>query len=140
MLFLHYILVFCTSDPLGTLCVCPAERLLLLFEEEVRLVRGQAAEVSSYRKVEAQLPGSAQTRLSEGQQLTVGSLLASSWSRALRRFSNRSRVPRSQQHEGGQRVELLLRWSSHNLRASVTASGGPGALLGLTGRNHAWTS
>lgn len=62
----------CTSDRLCALCMFPAERLLLLFEDEVCLVRGQAAEVPRPREVKPQLPGRDQTRLSEGQQLTVG--------------------------------------------------------------------
>lgn len=75
-MFLHYEMTFCTSDQLCALCLCPAERLLLLFEEEVCLVWGQAAEVFPYRQVEPQQSGRAQTRLSEGQQLSVGTLLA----------------------------------------------------------------
>lgn len=68
-------MTFCTSDWLCALCKCPAESLLLL-EEEVCLVWGQAAEVSPHREAEPQLSGRAQARLSEGQQLTVGTLLA----------------------------------------------------------------
>lgn len=68
--------VSCTSEQLCALRARPAERPLLLLEEEVRLVRGQAAEVSSRGEVEPQLPGGAQARLSEGQQHAVGALLA----------------------------------------------------------------
>lgn len=46
-------MTFHTSDQLCTLV--PAERLLLLFEEEVCLVWGQAAEVPPHRKPEPQL-------------------------------------------------------------------------------------
>lgn len=65
-----------TCDPLCAVCTLSAEHLLLLLEEEVCLVRGQAAEVSPRRKGEPQLPGRAQTRLSDGEQLTVGATLA----------------------------------------------------------------
>lgn len=54
----------------------PAERLLLLLEEEMCLVRGQAAKVSPSQQVETLLSGRTQTRLSESQQLTVGTPLA----------------------------------------------------------------
>lgn len=52
-------MTFCTSDELCALCLCRGERLLLLFEEEVCLVWGQAAEISPYREVEAQQSGRA---------------------------------------------------------------------------------
>lgn len=69
-------MAFPTFDQFCSLCRGPAERPLLLFEKEVSLVWCQAAEVSTPWEVEPQLSGRAQTRLSEGQQLTVGSLLA----------------------------------------------------------------
>lgn len=69
-------MTFCTSDQLRAVCMCPVERLLLLFQEEMCLVRGQAAEVCLDWHVETQLFGTAQTSLSESQQLTVGTLLA----------------------------------------------------------------
>lgn len=75
-MFLHYQTTFYTSDQLCALFMCPAEGLLLLFEEEVCLVWGQAAEISPHGEVEPQLSGRAQTGLSKGQQLTVGVLLA----------------------------------------------------------------
>ena len=53
----------------------PAECILLLLEQEVCLVWGQAAEVSPHREVEPQLSGRVQTRLSKGQQLIVRTLL-----------------------------------------------------------------
>ena len=54
----------------------PAERLLLLFEEEVCLIGGQATEVCPNREVEPHLSGRVQTRQTEGQQLAVGTQLA----------------------------------------------------------------
>lgn len=67
---------FFTSDHLCVLCLCSAECLLLLLEEEMRLVWIQASEVSPYWHVETQVSGRAQTTLSKSQQLKVGSTLA----------------------------------------------------------------
>lgn len=64
-----------TPDELRTLCLRPAELLLLLFEEEVALIWIQVTEVSPDWRVESELSGTAQTRLNEGQNLTVGMLL-----------------------------------------------------------------
>lgn len=76
MLLMHYKITSRTSDQLCALCMCPAERPLVLFEQKVCLVGTQAAEVSPHWEVEPQLFGRGQTRLSEGQQLTVRMLLA----------------------------------------------------------------
>lgn len=65
-----------TSDQLCALSMRLAECLLLLLEQEVCLVWGQAAEVSPHWEVEPQLSGRVQTRLSKGQQFTVRTLLA----------------------------------------------------------------
>ena len=74
--FLHYDITFCTSVQFCAVCMCHVKRLLLLFKEEMCLVWGQAAEVCLDWHVETQLFGTAQTRLSKSQQLTVGTLLA----------------------------------------------------------------
>lgn len=47
----------CTSDQRNALFVCPAGYLLLLLQEEICLIRVQAAEVSPYGQVKAQLSG-----------------------------------------------------------------------------------
>ena len=77
IVLMHHKITSRTSDELCALSGGPAERPLLLFKQEVCLVRGQAAEVSPRWEVEPQLFGRGQTGLSEGQQLTVGTLLAS---------------------------------------------------------------
>lgn len=69
-------MIFRTSDWLCALCMCSAECLFLLLEEEVCLVWVQAAEVLPSGEVEPLLSGRTQTRLSERQQLTVCMLLA----------------------------------------------------------------
>lgn len=67
---------FSTSDQLWVLCLCPAERLLLLLEEEMCLFWIQASEVSPYWQFETQPSDGDQKRLSNREQFSVGSTLA----------------------------------------------------------------
>lgn len=69
-------MTLCTCDRRLPLCVCPAEHILLLLQEEMRLIRVQAAEVSPYWQVEPQLSGRLQKGLSKLKQLPVGTFLA----------------------------------------------------------------
>lgn len=66
----------CTFDQRLALCVCPAEYFLLLLQEEMCLIRVQAAEVSPYGQVEPQLSGRLKKRVGKREQLPVGTLLA----------------------------------------------------------------
>lgn len=69
-------MTFWTCDQRLALCVSPAQHILLLLEEEMRLIRVQAAQVSFYWQVEPQLSGRRQNGLSELKQLPVGMFLA----------------------------------------------------------------
>lgn len=65
-----------TPEQRGVVCRRAAQRLLLLLQEEVSLVRGQAAEVPPHGPAESQLSDRVQTGPSEGQQLLVSPPLA----------------------------------------------------------------